>query len=84
MSLSLFYRDQAAHQKNAADSATLDNVRDRCRRAASAWTTLAVRSERGDDTRAQATTSALLDQASENSNRGSLEQDLHLHRGDHD
>ena len=82
MSLSLSYRDQAAHQQTAADSAVLDNVRDRCRRAASAWTTLAVRSERGDDTRAQAAISAFVDAANENPDRGSVEQDLH--RGDHD
>ena len=49
-----FYRQQAAEQQSAADAATLDNVRDRCRRAASAWSALAVRSERADQTRVDA------------------------------
>ena len=46
MSPSEFYREQAAQQQTAADAATLQNVRDRCERAAKAWGALASRSER--------------------------------------
>lgn len=41
-----FYREQAAEQQEAADSATLENVRERCQRAADAWSALATRTER--------------------------------------
>ena len=51
MSPTNFYNEQAAEQQRAADDAGLDNVRDRCQRAANAWTALAVRSERGDAAR---------------------------------
>ncbi|CAA9487618.1 MAG: hypothetical protein AVDCRST_MAG39-550 [uncultured Sphingomonadaceae bacterium] len=52
MSNKLFYREQAARQQADADAATLDNVRDRCQRAADAWTLLAERIERADSLRA--------------------------------
>ena len=48
MSNKLFYREQAARQQADADTASLDNVRDRCQRAADAWTLLAERIERAD------------------------------------
>ena len=48
----LFYRDQAARQQGEADAATLENVRERCQRAADAWTELADRIERNDARRA--------------------------------
>ncbi len=53
MSPQIFYRAQAEQQHAAADAAILDNVRDRCRRAALAWSALAERSERADDARAK-------------------------------
>lgn len=40
------YRIRAAEQRAAAEAADLDNVRDRCERAASAWETMADRAER--------------------------------------
>ena len=52
MSNKLFYREQAARQQADADTASLDNVRDRCQRAADAWTLLAERIERADTLRA--------------------------------
>ena len=54
MSPLIFYREQAAQQQIAADAATLQNVRERCQRAAEAWAALADRSERADNTRIQA------------------------------
>lgn len=53
MSLPL-YRDEAARQRLAAEASTLQNVRERCERAAQAWDALAVRSERADATRTKA------------------------------
>jgi len=41
-----FFRARAAEQHAAAASATLDNVRDRCERAARAWDEMAARAER--------------------------------------
>ena len=41
-----FYRAQALAMREQADAAVLDNVRDRCLRAADAWTEMAVRAER--------------------------------------
>ncbi|WP_419825617.1 hypothetical protein [Sphingomonas sp.] len=38
-----FYAAQASREQGAADSATLDNVRDKHQRAADAWTVMAVR-----------------------------------------
>lgn len=40
------YRIRAAEQRAAAAAADLDNVRDRCARAAAAWETMAERAER--------------------------------------
>lgn len=45
MSQLQFYREQAAQQRAAADAATLQNVRERCLRAAYTWATLAAKSE---------------------------------------
>ena len=53
MSPLMFYREQAAQQQLAADAATLDNVRERCQRAADAWLGLANRSERAESARVQ-------------------------------
>jgi hypothetical protein len=47
-----FYRQQAAEQKIAADAATLDNVRERCERAAEAWESLATACDKVDAFRA--------------------------------
>ncbi|WP_404337593.1 hypothetical protein AB2M62_02725 [Sphingomonas sp. MMS12-HWE2-04] len=47
------YRDHAAKAQEAADSATLENVRERNQRAAQAWTEIAERHERTERARAQ-------------------------------
>lgn len=73
MSPLLFYREQAAQQRAAADAATLQNVRERCKRASDAWTALAVRSERADYARLQTATDKLLNGINENPDRGSAE-----------
>ena len=52
MSMLIFYREQAAQQQGEADAALLDNVRERCQRAADAWRVLAERIERTDTVRA--------------------------------
>ncbi len=41
-----FYRTQSTKAASDAAAATLDNVRDRCLRAAAAWDTMAERIER--------------------------------------
>lgn len=41
-----FYRVRAAEERANAEAATLDNVRDRCDRAARAWEAMAARSIR--------------------------------------
>lgn len=51
MSTLPFYREQASRQQIEADAATLSNVRERCQRAADAWTVLADRLQRADDLR---------------------------------
>lgn len=43
-----FYLDQAVRSHAEADAATLDNVRDRCTRAAVAWEEMADRISRTD------------------------------------
>lgn len=45
------YRARAAVERANAESATLDNVRDRCRRAEQAWTEMADRAERTTEQR---------------------------------
>jgi hypothetical protein len=45
------YRARAAVERANADAATLDNVRDRCRRAEHAWTEMAERAERTTEQR---------------------------------
>ena len=49
-----FYLARAAESRADADAATLDNVRDRCLRAAAAWDNMAARAARSDRMRAQA------------------------------
>lgn len=49
----LSYREQAARARADADAATLDNVRERCLRAESAWLAMATRQETVDRARAQ-------------------------------
>ena len=41
-----FFRARAQEEQANADAAVLDNVRDRCERAAKAWATMADRAER--------------------------------------
>ena len=48
-----FYDARAAESRSAAEAATLDNVRDRCVRAAEAWEAMAARARRGDTFRAK-------------------------------
>jgi DNA-binding transcriptional regulator YdaS (Cro superfamily) len=48
-----FYQARAAEARADAEAATLDNVRDRCLRAAEAWDALAARAHRGDAMRAR-------------------------------
>lgn len=43
-----FYREQAAQQQAAADAATLQNVRERCLRAADTWASLAAKGEQAE------------------------------------
>lgn len=43
-----FYLARAADSAREAENATLDNVRDRCRRAEAAWRTMADRLIRSD------------------------------------
>jgi hypothetical protein len=54
MTSTLFYRAQAEQQQQAADDATLENVRERCQRASNAWSALAGRSARTEDARSHA------------------------------
>jgi len=49
----ILYRQQAAKEQDAADAAVLENVRDRSRRAAEAWTKLASQIEHADELRAK-------------------------------
>ncbi len=48
-----FYSARAAEARADADKATLDNVRDRCLRAAGAWEAMAARAHRSDVFRAK-------------------------------
>ncbi len=43
-----FCRNQAATQRSDAATATLQNVRERCERAAASWDAMAIRAERVD------------------------------------
>lgn len=70
MSSLSFYQDQAALQQQAADTATLQNVRERCQRAADAWSVLAERTERADNARALIASDKLLSAVNENPDRG--------------
>jgi hypothetical protein len=56
-----FYRQRAEAEQANADAASLDNVRDRCQRAANSWAAMAARAERTQtlrDTREAATAAA--------------------------
>lgn len=54
-----FYRDEAARQRSAGDASPLQNVRERCERAALALDALAIRSERADAARVKAASEKL-------------------------
>lgn len=69
MSPLIFYREQAARQRAAAEEASLENVRERCQRASDAWAALAVRTERADNGRRQAATDKLSKEAGETLDR---------------
>ncbi len=67
------YRQQAAKEREAADVAVLTKVRDRCRRAAEAWTKLALQIEHTDELRTARRTAVFasnLGEPSENPDRG--------------
>lgn len=73
MSMMIFYREQAAVQHLSAAAATLEHVRSRSLRAASAWTNLADRAERaqaGKHARDAAKLSTALHEPSENPDLG--------------
>lgn len=53
MSQAAHYRAQALAAEEAAEAATLDNVRERCLRAAAAWNDMATRAELTDRLRAE-------------------------------
>ncbi len=48
-----FYLARAAEARTEAEAATLDNVKDRCLRAAAAWDAMAARAHRTDSLRAR-------------------------------
>lgn len=48
-----FYAARASEARTDAAAATLDNVRDRCLRAAAAWDAMAARAHRSDTFRAK-------------------------------
>ena len=48
-----FYRERAADARRDAAVATLENVRDRCLRAATAWEEMAARAARTERMRAE-------------------------------
>ena len=48
-----FFRPRAAPARADAEAATLDHVRDRCRRSEAAWQALADRAERSEQMRAE-------------------------------
>lgn len=48
-----FYRARATVERTNAEAATLQNVKDRCDRAASTWEAMALRAERTQIMRAQ-------------------------------
>lgn len=60
-----FYLARAAEARRDAEAATLDNVRDRCRRSEAAWTQMADRAERTEKmrTRQEAAKAAALEAA---------------------
>lgn len=47
-----FYLERARQARNEAEAATLEHVRERCRRSAAAWTQLADRAERSEQLKA--------------------------------
>jgi hypothetical protein len=53
MNQAQFYRNQAREANANAQAATLDNVRDRCLRAAAAWDAMAARVEDTERLRAE-------------------------------
>lgn len=60
-----FYLARAAEARRDAEAATLDNVRERCRRSEAAWTEMADRAERTEKmrTRQEAAKAAALEAA---------------------
>lgn len=48
-----FFLDRAAQARAEGEAATLDNVKDRCRRSEEAWSALARKAERSERLREQ-------------------------------
>ena len=46
-----FFLDRAAQARDEAEAATLDHVRERCRRSEAAWTVLADKAKRSEELR---------------------------------
>lgn len=57
-----FYLARAAQANADAEAATLDNVRDRCRRSEEAWTILAERAARTEKMRTGSSQASLMEQ----------------------
>lgn len=57
-----FYLARAAQANADAEAATLDNVRDRCRRSEEAWTLLAERAQRTEKMRSGTSQASHTDQ----------------------
>ncbi|MEE4454035.1 hypothetical protein [Novosphingobium resinovorum] len=64
MSSLTFYREQAEMQEVAANATSLPQVRDRCLRAASAWTELADRAQKTEEARKVKAEGTAADEAS--------------------
>ncbi|HEV2865955.1 MAG: hypothetical protein ICV73_10285 [Acetobacteraceae bacterium] len=58
-----FYVERASAARREAEAATLDNVRDRCLRAAAAWDEMAARAARTERMRAEAEAKKALEAA---------------------
>ena len=63
MSTHAFYLERAAESRRDAAAANLDNVRDRCLRAAAAWEEMADRAARTERMRAEAEAKKALEAA---------------------
>ncbi|MGE7205589.1 hypothetical protein ACQKJZ_07905 [Sphingomonas sp. NPDC019816] len=56
----VFFRTQAEIERGNAADASLQNVRERCERAAASWEAMAIRAERAEQGRAAAAARSVL------------------------